>query len=112
MIVAVVILPWSIAIGVAGMSEQPKLAALNLLLVAAVVYALGSYWLLAARTIKGQSFKLGWSFRVACAAALFSTVAVFDALPPIAALFVAGPIIAATVFCLHRQRTITLRNAD
>lgn len=110
-IVAVVMLPWSITLVVAGMSEQPKLAVLNFLLVAAAVYALGSYWLLAVRTIKGQSFKRGWSFWAACGAALFSTAAVVDTLPPTAALLVAGPIIAATAFCLFRQRLIGRQNA-
>lgn len=111
-IVAAVMLPWSIAIAVAGLMEQPKLAILNLLLVVAAPYALGSYYLLAARTIRGQSFKRSWAFRAACIAALLSTVAVFDTLSLVAALAVAGPIIAATVFCLRRQRAMEVyRNA-
>jgi len=110
-VVAVVMLPWAIVAAIAAiaaMPAQPMLAAFNLLLVMAALYALGSYWLLAAKTIKGRTFKRGWPFWAACAAALF---AVFDAFPLGAAAAVAGPIILATAACLHAQRAIARRNA-
>lgn len=110
-IVAVVMLPWAIVAAIAGMPTQPMLATFNLLLVIAAPYALGSYWLLAAKTIKGRTFKRGWLFWAACAAALFAIVAVFDALPLGAAAAVAGPIILATAVCLQTQRAISRRNA-
>ena len=110
-IVAVVMLPWSIAYGIAGVAERPWLATINLLLVLAAVYALGSYWSLAAKTIKGQPFKFGWAFKMACAAALFCVAAVFDTLPTIAALFVVAPIVAATGMCLYKQRSVERHNA-
>lgn len=102
-IVAVIILPWSIAIGVAGMAEKPWLAIANLLLVVAATYALGSYWLLIAKNLKSQSFKFGWSFRVSCIAALFCIATAFTTLPIVAALLVVLPIVAATFLCLLKQ---------
>lgn len=88
------------------MLEQPGLASANLLLILAVTFALGNYWLLAARTVNGLRFNLGWSFRLGCVAALFSTVAVFDAMPFFAALAVVAPVMGATIWCLHGQRRL------
>jgi hypothetical protein len=105
-IAALVLLPWSVAVVIYGMSERPGLASANLILVVAAVFALGSYWLLAARTIKGLSFNLGWPFRTACVAALVSTAAVFDAMPLFAALVVVVPVLGASVWFLCRQRNL------
>ncbi len=111
-IVAIVLLPWSVLVGIYGMVEQPCLASANLLLAATSVFALGNYWLLAARTVKRLPFKLGWSFRAACIAALLSIGAVFDSLPPLATLVVVAPILAATVWCLFEQQAISHKQND
>lgn len=103
-ICAVVMLPWAVMMGIYGMREYPVLACANIVLIPAAVFALGSYWHLVARTVKGLRFDMGRSFRVACVAALISVVAVVGAIPALVAALVVVPVVAATAWCVHLQR--------
>jgi hypothetical protein len=100
---AFILAPSAAAIGFVALPKSPALGALYLFLALSSMVALSGYWLLAARTIRGQPFRLGWSFGIACAAGLLDIVLVFGVMSMLLGLLVVVPILAATVWCLYEQ---------